>query len=155
MKKVLIALTIAAACYACGGGEATKESTPVSNNEGNGNSSIGGGDSGSAANTTPATETPASTPSTTVAAASGKDGKALIEASDCRTCHKDDAKLIGPSYQDVAKKYENNEKNVKMLADKVLKGGSGVWGEIPMAGHPNVSEEDAKAMVTYILSMKK
>jgi cytochrome c len=154
MKKVLIALTIAAACYACGGGEATKESTPVSNNEGNGNSSIGGGDSGSAANTTPVTETPASTPTTTVAAA-GKDGKALIEASDCRTCHKDDAKLIGPSYQDVAKKYESNEKNIKMLADKVLKGGSGVWGEIPMAGHPNVSEEDAKAMVTYILSMKK
>lgn len=153
MKKVLIALTIAAACYACGGGEATKDSAPVSNNTENGNSSIGGGDSGSAANTTPVTETPATT--TTAAAAPGKDGKALIEASDCRTCHKDDAKLIGPSYQDVAKKYESNPENVKKLAEKVLKGGQGVWGEIPMAGHPNVSQEDAEAMVTYILSMKK
>jgi cytochrome c len=153
MKKVLIALTIAAACYACGGGEATKESTPVSNNEGNGNSSIGAADTGTTA-TAPAASTPADAPAT-VAAAPGKDGKALIEASDCRTCHKDDAKLIGPSYQDVAKKYESNESNIKMLAAKVIKGGQGVWGEIPMAGHPNISEDDAKAMVTYILSMKK
>ncbi len=149
MKKVLIALTIAAACYACGGGEATKESAPVSNNEGNGNSSIGPADTAATSTTTPA-DAPA-----TAAAAPGKDGKALIEASDCRTCHKDDAKLIGPSYQDVAKKYESNEKNIKMLADKVLKGGQGVWGEIPMAGHPNLSQEDAEAMVTYVLSMKK
>ena len=84
-----------------------------------------------------------------------KDGKALIEGSDCRTCHKDDSKLIGPAYQEVAKKYESNEKNIKMLAEKVLKGGQGNWGEIPMAGHPNLSVEDASAMVEYILSMKK
>jgi cytochrome c len=55
----------------------------------------------------------------------------------------------------VAKKYENNAKNVKMLAEKVLQGGQGNWGEIPMAGHPNLSVEDASAMVEYILSMKK
>jgi len=84
-----------------------------------------------------------------------KDGKALIEASDCRTCHKDDSKLIGPAYQEVAKKYESNEANIKMLAEKIIKGGQGNWGEIPMAGHPNISEEDASAMVEYILSMKK
>ena len=154
MKKVFIALTIAAACYACGGGE-SKETTPVSNNEANGNSSIGAADSGAAATTTtPATTTPAEGAGTTTAAA-GKDGKALIEGSDCRTCHKDDTKLIGPSYVDVAKKYENNAQNVKLLAEKVMKGGSGVWGEIPMAGHPNLKAEDAEAMVTYILSMKK
>lgn len=86
---------------------------------------------------------------------SKKDGKALIAGSDCRTCHKDDQKLIGPAYQDVANKYENNAKNVKMLAEKVLQGGQGNWGEIPMAGHPNLSVDDASAMVAYILSMKK
>jgi cytochrome c551/c552 len=84
-----------------------------------------------------------------------KDGKALIEASDCRTCHKDDSKLIGPGYQEVAKKYESNAANTKMLSEKIIKGGQGNWGEIPMAGHPNISEEDASAMVEYILSMKK
>ena len=91
----------------------------------------------------------------TVAAAPGKDGKALIEGSDCRTCHKDDTKLIGPAYQDVAKKYAGQADAVKTLSEKVLKGGSGNWGQIPMAAHPALSEDDAKAMVTYILSMKK
>ena len=84
-----------------------------------------------------------------------KNGKALIEASDCRTCHKDDAKLIGPAYADVAKKYENSSSNVKMLAEKIINGGQGNWGEIPMSAHPNVSVEDASAMVEYILSLKK
>ena len=79
---------------------------------------------------------------------------ALIEGSDCRTCHKDDAKLIGPAYKDVAKKYPSTPENIKTLAEKVMKGGQGNWGEIPMAGHPNLSMEDASAMVEYILSMK-
>lgn len=133
MKRVLFTMMIAAGLVACGGGnEETTEKKPISN----------------------ATEeaAPAVEEAPVVAK---KDGKALIEGSDCRTCHKDDTKLIGPSYQDVAKKYENNEKNVKMLTEKVIKGGQGNWGEIPMAGHPNLSEEDASAMVEYILSMKK
>jgi cytochrome c len=62
--------------------------------------------------------------------------------------------MIGPAYKDVAKKYENNDKNVKMLAEKIIKGGQGNWGEIPMAGHPNVSQADAEAMVRYILTIK-
>jgi cytochrome c len=133
MKKVLVTMMIAAGLYACGGGESTEttETKPISN----------------------ATVEPAAPDEAPVVAK--KDGKALIEASDCRTCHKDDSKLIGPAYQEVAKKYENNEANVKMLAEKIIKGGQGNWGEIPMAGHPNVSEEDASAMVEYILSMKK
>ena len=61
---------------------------------------------------------------------------------------------MGPAYADVAKKYENNAKNVKMLAEKIIAGGQGNWGEIPMAAHPNVSQEDAEAMVKYILSIK-
>lgn len=155
MKKVLLVLFIAAGIYACGGGATEGDSKPVSTNEENKNSQIGGDAAAPATTTTQATDaatTPAAEPA--VVAATGKDGKALIEGSDCRTCHKDDAKLIGPSYKDVAKKYENNEKNIKLLGEKVLKGGQGVWGEIPMAGHPNLSLEDAEAMVKYILTLK-
>ena len=131
MKKVLFTLMIAAGAYACGSSnnEAT-EQKPISN----------------AAEETPKTEA--------APVVAKKDGKALIEGSDCRTCHKDDTKLIGPAYKDVAKKYPNTPENIKTLAEKVMKGGQGNWGEIPMAGHPNLSMEDASAMVEYILSMK-
>jgi cytochrome c len=67
---------------------------------------------------------------------------------------KDDANLIGPAYKDVAKKYPLNPKNIQVLAEKIMKGGQGNWGEIPMAAHPNISMEDASAMVEYILSMQ-
>lgn len=157
MKKVLIVFAVMTALYACGGGT-SESSTPVSNNDANTNSQIGG--EAAAPATTPAADTVAAAtapaaeaPAT--AAASGKDGKALIEASDCRTCHQDAAKVIGPAYVDVAKKYPSTPENVKMLAGKIIKGGTGVWGEIPMTPHPAVSQEDAEAMVTYILSMKK
>jgi cytochrome c len=154
MKKVLIAFGIAAACYACGGGTTEGDSKPVSNNESNANSQIGGEAQPAPSTTTPAADAAAAPAPAATTAAAGKDGKALIEGSDCRTCHKDDAKLIGPAYKEVAAKYESNDKNVKMLAEKIVKGGQGVWGEIPMAGHPNVSQEDAEAMVKYILTMK-
>ena len=155
MKKVLIVFAVMTALYACGGGT-TESSTPVSNNDANTNSQIGGESAAPA--TTPAADTAAAAPAAAApatAAASGKDGKALIEASDCRTCHQDAAKVIGPAYMDVAKKYPSTPANVKMLAEKIIKGGTGVWGEIPMTPHPAVTQEDAEAMVTYILSMKK
>jgi cytochrome c len=153
MKKVLLVLFIAAGIYACGGGATEGDSKPVSTNEENKNSQIGADTAASATTTAPAADA-ATTPAPAPVAAAGKDGKALIEGSDCLTCHKIDAKLIGPAYKEVAKKYENNEKNIKLLGEKVLKGGQGVWGEIPMAGHPNLSLEDAEAMVKYILSLK-
>ena len=158
MKKVLLVFAVSAALYACGGGS-SESSTPVSNNEANTNSQIGGESATPApapatADTAAAVQAPAAEAPAT-AAASGKDGKALIEASDCRTCHQDAAKVIGPAYMDVAKKYPNTPANVKMLAGKIIAGGKGVWGEIPMTPHPNVTQEDAEAMVTYILSMKK
>jgi len=158
MKKVLLVFAVSAALYACGGGS-SESSTPVSNNEANTNSQIGGESATPApapatADTAAAVQAPAAEAPAT-AAASGKDGKALIEASDCRTCHQDAAKVIGPAYVDVAKKYPNTPANVKMLAGKIIAGGKGVWGEIPMTPHPNVTQEDAEAMVTYILSMKK
>ena len=150
MKKMFFALSLAAACFACNG-PAASDSKPVSTNDANGNSQIGG----EAAKPAADAAKPADAGATTAAAAPAKDGKALIEGSDCRTCHKDDAKLIGPAYQDVAKKYSNDEATVKTLADKIKNGGSGNWGQIPMAGHPALSLEDAEAMVKYILSMKK
>ncbi len=78
-----------------------------------------------------------------------------VKGSDCTGCHQVDRKLIGPAYADVAAKYENTEANVTMLAQKVIAGGVGVWGEIPMAAHPNLTEEDATDMVRYILLLKK
>jgi len=82
-------------------------------------------------------------------------GLALVAGSDCLTCHKTSEKNIGPAYKDVAAKYENTEENVKMLAAKVIKGGSGVWGAVPMTPHPQISEEDAEAMIKYIFLLKK
>jgi cytochrome c len=79
----------------------------------------------------------------------------LIAKSDCLTCHKVHEKVIGPSYTDVAAKYENTEANVAMLVEKVIKGGKGNWGEVPMTPHVALSKEDATVMVQYILSLKK
>ena len=80
-------------------------------------------------------------------------GEALVKASDCKICHSPTTKIVGPAHVDVAKKYEFNEANVKMLASKIIKGGSGVWGEIPIAAHPDVSEADAEKMAKYVLSL--
>ena len=83
-------------------------------------------------------------------------GVALIGQSDCLTCHKIEEKLQGPSYRDVANKYASlPDTIVTHLAGKIIKGGSGVWGEVPMTPHPALSEEDAKSMVKYILLLKK
>ncbi len=82
-------------------------------------------------------------------------GLNLIAKSDCFTCHKLRDPSTGPAYGAVAEKYENNEANINMLAEKVIAGGQGVWGQIPMAAHPQVSKEDAIAMVKYIFLLKE
>lgn len=79
-------------------------------------------------------------------------GFALIQSSDCLSCHKENGKLVGPSYSEVAVKY--TEKDANHLASKIIEGGSGIWGDIPMQAHPNISKEDAKKMAEYILSVK-
>lgn len=81
-------------------------------------------------------------------------GKALIDDQDCKTCHKEDTKLVGPGYKEVAAKYPNNDETVEMLTDKIIKGGSGNWGEVAMLPHPSLPKEDAKEMVKYIMSLK-
>jgi len=80
-------------------------------------------------------------------------GKNLISKSDCLSCHKDDVKLLGPAYVDVAKKYDESAKNIDFLANKIIKGGAGNWGDIPMSPHPDLPKADAQEMVKYILSL--
>jgi len=80
-------------------------------------------------------------------------GQALVDGSDCKTCHHPTNKIIGPSHTDVAKKYDFTQANVSLLATKIISGGSGVWGQIPMSPHGDVSKEDAEKMAMYVLSL--
>ena len=80
-------------------------------------------------------------------------GKDIIGKNDCAACHKIDLKLIGPSYQMIAQKYETSKETISLLSDKIINGGAGVWGQQPMAPHPMVSKEDAEKMAAYILSV--
>jgi len=82
-------------------------------------------------------------------------GEVLIGYSDCYICHKKDERSVGPAFQDIAKRYPANEVYIEMLAQKVIIGGSGNWGSAEMDAHPKLSVENAKTMVTYILSLKK
>ena len=87
------------------------------------------------------------------AAAGKNEGLALIEGADCLTCHQIDKRVVGPSYQEVADKY--TEGDLDMLASKIIEGGKGNWGEIPMTPHAGMSPDVAKKMVSYILTLKK
>ncbi|MBK7791452.1 MAG: c-type cytochrome [Betaproteobacteria bacterium] len=78
--------------------------------------------------------------------------EALLKSKGCTACHANDKKLIGPAYKEVAKKYKSDAAAAAKLADKVIKGGQGVWGPVPMP--PNkVTDDEAKKMVVYILAM--
>jgi cytochrome c len=81
-------------------------------------------------------------------------GAKLIAASTCTGCHKEKEKLVGPAYVDVAKRYPATEANIAMLTTKVIQGGKGHWGEVPMSPHPGLPEADAREMVKYVLSLK-
>lgn len=82
-------------------------------------------------------------------------GETLIAQSDCLGCHKLDEKLQGPSYQEVAQKYAGQPGIEDTLAQHIIKGHVGTWGQVQMTAHPTLSESDAKAMVAYVLSLKK
>ena len=82
-------------------------------------------------------------------------GLELVAKSDCFTCHDVSQKKVGPAYKDVAAKYQASDEVIETLADKVIKGGAGAWGQIPMTPHAQLSKEDAKTMVKYILELKK
>jgi len=82
-------------------------------------------------------------------------GKNLIEASDCKSCHQYDKTSIGPSYETLANHYPKTSENIDMLAEKIINGGAGVWGEHAMSAHPQLSEANAKRMVDFILSLNE
>lgn len=82
------------------------------------------------------------------------EGIRLIQGSDCLSCHMEEAKNIGPSYREVAKKYKGDAGAVSKLARKVVRGGGGVWGDKLMAGHPQLRQEEAEEMIKYILSLE-
>jgi cytochrome c len=82
-------------------------------------------------------------------------GEDLLKKSGCTACHAVDKKVIGPAYQDVAAKYKGDAGAAAKLADKVKKGGSGVWGPVPMPPNTQVSDADIKSMVAYVLALKK
>jgi len=82
-------------------------------------------------------------------------GIELMAQNDCSSCHMLERKIVGPSYADVAAKYEATEENVELLASRVIAGNVGVWGEIPMPAHPTLSEEDAKELSRFVLLLKK
>lgn len=80
--------------------------------------------------------------------------EALAKSKNCMSCHAIDKKVVGPAYKDVAKKYAGDAKAADALATKVLKGGSGVWGPVPMPANAQVNDAEAKKLVAWILSLK-
>ena len=143
MKKVFVILSICAIITACGG-----------------NSKTGSSDSSAAANQTAkqqetSADTNANKTGTESSGVALAPGAKLMASADCNTCHKADVKVIGPALKDIAAKYPATQSNIDSLANKVIKGGKGHWGDIPMAAHPALAVNDAKEMVKYILSLKK
>ena len=84
-----------------------------------------------------------------------QSGEDLLKKNGCTACHSIDKKVVGPAYQEVAAKYKGDASAPAKLMDKVKKGGSGVWGQVPMPPNPQVSDADLKTMITFILALKK
>lgn len=80
-------------------------------------------------------------------------GKSLIDESDCFSCHKIDTKSIGPSYLEVADKYDQDKKGQAEIATRIIKGSVGIWGEHAMSAHPDISPREARLIVDYIMSL--
>lgn len=80
--------------------------------------------------------------------------EALAKSKNCLACHALDTKLVGPSYKDVAAKYAGQKDAVDKLAAKIIKGGSGVWGAIPMPANAQVNEAEAKKLAAWVLTVK-
>ena len=138
MKKTLILLAMVAAITSCGSNENKEaDNTAADNNT-----------AGTAAEAPPQPVDVSQTPEY-------KKGLALIGQSDCLGCHKVADRIVGPSYQEVADRYAGKPGAEDTLASKIIQGGAGNWGEVPMTPHPNLSKEDAVAMVKYILLLKQ
>ena len=80
--------------------------------------------------------------------------QALATSKNCMACHAVDKKLVGPAYKDVAAKYKSDKTAADKLAIKIMKGGGGAWGAVPMPANPQVNDAEAKKLVAWILSQK-
>ena len=80
--------------------------------------------------------------------------QALATAKNCMACHAADKKLVGPSYKEVAAKYAGQKDAVDRLAAKIMKGGSGVWGPVPMPANAQVNDAEAKKLASWVLTQK-
>jgi len=80
--------------------------------------------------------------------------QALATAKNCMACHAVDKKVVGPSYKDVAAKYAGQKDAVDKLAVKIIKGGSGVWGPVPMPANAQVNDAEAKKLAAWVMSQK-
>ena len=78
----------------------------------------------------------------------------LAKEKNCLACHAVDHKVVGPAYKDVAAKYKGDKSAEGKLATKIMKGGGGVWGQVPMPANPQVSEAEAHKLTQWILSLK-
>jgi cytochrome c len=78
----------------------------------------------------------------------------LANKKNCLACHQADRKLVGPSYKDVAAKYSGDKQAVDKLAQKIMKGGAGAWGPVPMPANPQVSEAEARQLAAWIMTLK-
>ncbi|MFC5497756.1 c-type cytochrome [Caenimonas terrae] len=79
---------------------------------------------------------------------------ALATSKNCMACHAIDKKLVGPAYKDVAAKYAGQKDAVDKLSAKIMKGGSGVWGPVPMPANTQVNEAEAKKLAAWVLTLK-
>ena len=90
----------------------------------------------------------------TIVATPAMADQALATAKNCMACHTVDKKLVGPAYKEVAAKYAGQKDAVDKLAVKIVKGGSGVWGAVPMPANTQVNEAEAKKLAAWVLSLK-
>jgi len=140
MKKIIIAISFLAFMVSCSSGGEQQPTDPDMDATVAQDDSVYKEESGDASEETASADN------------SLEAGLALIEGSDCRTCHQNDTKVIGPSYKEVAEKY--SEEDIDVLVSHIIDGSVGIWGEIPMTPHLDLSEEDARLMVKYILSLE-
>jgi cytochrome c len=138
MRKVIMAAAVLAMLTACGGSDQGKK-------ESTGTETKPGETAKEPAESSDITSNP-----------DYKKGLELVAQSDCFTCHKVDEAYTGPTYRQVAEKYADKAPGIiPELAGKIVNGGTGVWGQVPMIPHPGISQADAEAMVKYILLLKK
>lgn len=147
MKKIFVVLGISLVIAACGG--------PKPGEAEGGADSLEARNQSAVAHQSDAAQDTAVSDIGTAKAAGTPDSKGaqLMSQLDCNTCHKEQEKVIGPAFAAIAEKYKSSDE--EMLAKKVISGGAGNWGTVPMTPHPDLKIEDAKEMVKYILSVKK